>query len=275
MEERNELIIIKQLPIIEEHLKKLSLEIKEKVNLATSLVCNEDTVKDVKKTRAELTAQFNELETRRKDVKNKVLEPYEAFENIYKENVSDIFKNADIELKTKIDNVENELKLNKMKEVIDYFCEYAKSNNVDFVSWEQANIRVGLSDSMKSLKDSAKAFIDKILDDLKLIDTQEYKTEILVEYKQSLNVSQSITSVVDRFKKIEAEKVRLAELEAKKQEEAQVIAKIEEVIKPIEEVMPIETKADEIFSVTFKVYGTKQQLKTLKDYLVKEGYRYE
>ena len=61
-----ELIIVKQLPIIEENLKKLSEEIDLKVNNATNLICSEETVKEVKKVRAELSNKFKELETQRK-----------------------------------------------------------------------------------------------------------------------------------------------------------------------------------------------------------------
>ncbi len=96
-----------------------------------------------------------------------------------------------------------------------------KANNIDFVTYSQARINVTLSASRKSLKEQAKQFIDKIVDDLKLIDTQEHKAEILVEYKQSLNVSQAITSVTNRFKAIEEEKKKQEELKRKQLEEAQ------------------------------------------------------
>ena len=66
---KQELIIVKQLPIIEEKLKSLSLEIDEKVEYATSLVVCDDTVKEVKKVRAELNADFKDLEAQRKMVK--------------------------------------------------------------------------------------------------------------------------------------------------------------------------------------------------------------
>ena len=42
------LIVIKQLPQIEEHLKDLSTEIDKKVKDAKSLICTEETVKTVK-----------------------------------------------------------------------------------------------------------------------------------------------------------------------------------------------------------------------------------
>ena len=110
-----DIIELEQLPIIRYRLEQISIQIKEKVDNATSLVCNEDTVKEVKKVRAELNKEFDELETKRKEVKQGILEKYNEFEEIYKENVSQIYQNADATLKEKINNVENELK--KAREV--------------------------------------------------------------------------------------------------------------------------------------------------------------
>lgn len=206
--ENNEMIVIKQLPIIEEQFKKVSDEIDIKVQSAVDLVCDEETVKTVKDVRASLNKEFKEFEDKRKQVKSEVMKPYEDFEASYKKYISDKYKTADVELKNKIDSVENELKANKKAEVVDYFNEYLKSKKIDFVTFENTNINVTLSASMKSLKEQAKNFIDKIADDLKLIDTQEHKAEILVKYKQSLNVSNAITTVSNRFKAIEEEKAK-------------------------------------------------------------------
>ena len=78
--ENNELIVIKQLPIIEEQLRKVSEEIDEKVKNAVALVCNEDTVKTVKEIRASLNKELKDFEDKRKQVKSEVLKPYEDFE---------------------------------------------------------------------------------------------------------------------------------------------------------------------------------------------------
>lgn len=270
--ENKELIVVKQLPIIEEQLKELSNVIDEKVERAKSLVVSDDTVKDVKKVRAELNNEFKELETQRKMVKEKVLAPYQQFEEVYKTYVSDKYKSADNELKIKIDEIETEQKQKKQQEVSEYYNEYAIENNLEWLVeskyYEMANINITLSASMKSLKEQVKTFIDKIQDDLKLIDTQEHKIEILAEYKTTLNVSNSITKISDRFKREEEEKVRQEELKQIKEKEEKVIEKVEEVIKaPIEE--------EKILSMSFKVYGTITQLKDIKNYLEKVGVRYE
>lgn len=265
-----ELIIIKQLPIIEEKLKELSKEIDEKVEKAKSLIVSEETVKEVKKTRAELTKDFKELEEQRKLVKEKVLAPYMAFEEVYKTYVSDKYKSADIELKTKIDQVELEQKKAKEQEVRDYFEEYKTSKNIDFITFENMNLNITLSASLKSLKEEAKAFVDKVESDLNLIETQEAKIEILVEYKKDLNVSRAITEVNERIKRLEEEKKKQEELQKIKVEETKVIEKVEEVIKA-----PIEEVKEEIFEMTFKVKATMNKLKLLKIFLNQGGYDYE
>ena len=273
-EEKQELIIVKQLPIIEERLKGLSIEIDEKVKYAKSLVVSDETVKDVKKVRAELSKEFKELENKRKMVKEKVLTPYQAFEEVYKTCVSDKYKQADADLKNKIDEVETEQKRLKEEEILSYFNEYALSNNVEWLKnyYQMANINITLSASIKSLKEQAKTFIDKVIDDLKLIDTQEHKAKILVEYKKTLNVSNAITTVTDRIKKEEEEIQKLEELAKRKEVEATVVEKVEEVA-TIE--APTEEKQEKIYNMTFKVYGTMEQLKEIKNYMEKVGLRYE
>ncbi len=278
------LIVIKQLPQIEEHLKDLSTEIDVKVNNAKKLVCTEETVKTVKQVRADLTKDFKNLEEQRKTVKEQILAPYMQFEEIYKTYVSNRYKEADIDLKQKIDSTENELKKQKENEIKDYFEEYKTANNIDFINYEQANINVTLTASKKSLKEQAKKFIDEIVDDLKLIETQECKEEILVEYKQNLNVSKSIQEVANRHKLLEEEKKKQEELKNKQLEEAQRQAdmsiKTQEVATKnaldnfVIEAPKIEEQ-EEILTLKFKVRGTRSKLRELKRFLEDGGYDYE
>lgn len=278
------LIVIKQLPQIEEHLKDLSTEIDVKVNNAKKLVCTEETVKTVNQVRADLTKDFKNLEEQRKTVKEQILAPYMQFEEIYKTYVSNRYKEADIDLKQKIDSTENELKKQKENEIKDYFEEYKTANNIDFINYEQANINVTLTASKKSLKEQAKKFIDEIVDDLKLIETQECKEEILVEYKQNLNVSKSIQEVANRHKLLEEEKKKQEELKNKQLEEAQRQAdmsiKTQEVATKnaldnfVIEAPKIEEQ-EEILTLKFKVRGTRSKLRELKRFLEDGGYDYE
>ena len=275
----NEIIVVKQLPVIVEQLAQVKETVIQRVEVATSLVCTDETVKEVKKARAELNAEFKAWEEKRKEVKTAVMTPYEKFEAVYKDCVSDTYKKADADLKSKIDGVEQELKDKKAAEVKEYFTEYLTSKSIDFVTYEQAGINVTLSASLKSLKEQAKAFIDRICDDLALIDTQEHKAEILVEYRQTLNASAAITSVTARFKAIEEEKKRQEEAEARKAAEAERIAEMletaacaaPEIPEPVE-VAPVQEKE---YTLRFAVTATKDKLRELKTFLDNGGYKYE
>ena len=275
-----EIIVVKQLPIIVEQLAQVKEQVIQRVELATSLVCTDETVKEVKKARAELNAEFKAWEEKRKEVKTAVMTPYEKFEAVYKDCVSDTYKKADADLKAKIDGVEKELKDKKTAEVKAYFDEYLECKNIDFVTYEQANINVTLSATMKSLKEQAKAFVDKLGDDLALIDTQEHKAEIMVEYKKTLNVSAAITGVNARFKAIEDEKRRIEEAEERRAAEEQHIAEITSMIpepEPEPEIIPpVEEKPQEKeYTLRFTVTGTKDKLRELKAFLDNGGYKYE
>ena len=274
------LIIIKQLPQIEEHLKELSTEIDKKVESAKSLVCTEENVKTIKQVRADLNKEFKEVEAQRKAVKEQILAPYMQFEEVYKTYISEKYKSADIDLKQKIDSTENELKKQKEQEIKDYFEEYKTANNIDFIRYEQAKINVTLNASLKSLKEQAKIFIDKIADDLRLIETQECKEEILVEYKQNLNVSRAIQEVANRHKLLEEERKRQEEKKVtiiyndKHELTKESNEQLEQVFnKPLEQ--PEEVKQEEILTLKFTVRGSREKLKELKNFLIQGGYDYE
>lgn len=277
----NEIIKVTQLPIIVEQLHEVKAEVTAKAEQALSLVCTEDTVKDVKKVRSELNKELKDYEDRRKAVKMAIMKPYNDFDEIYKDCISETYKKADAELKNKIDSVENELKAQKTAEVKAYFDECLQSRGIDFVTFENAHINVTLSASMKSLREQAKAFVDKIVDDIILLrlNTQEHKDEIFYEYKQSLNVSNAITTVANRYKAIEEAKVREEERKAREQAEAEATAKVESVVEAVAPptVEPIAPPVEEekTYTTKFVVRGTMPQLKALKEFLNNGGYDYE
>ena len=274
--ENQELIVVKQLPVIEEKLKQLSEEVSKKVEDAKALVCTEENVKTIKEIRAGLNKEFKEVETQRKKIKEQVFAPYMKFEEVYKQYISDKYKSADEDLKQKINATENELKSRKQKEIKDYFEEVKKTNSIDFVTYEQARINVTLTASRKSLKEQVDGFINKIVDDLKLIETQEHKAEILVEYKQNLNISNAITTVMNRFKAVEEEKAKQEQNVNQRLEEER--NRIQENLKNLSVGVDLgsgESQTVKMYTIPFKATGTSVQLKSLKDFMEREGIVYE
>ena len=117
----NDIIVIEQLPIISQNLMAIKADVDARTARAASLICTEDTVKEVKKERAELNKEFTALENERKRVKSAILKPYEEFEAVYKECVSAAYKAADETLKGKIADVENGLKAERQAAFNEYF----------------------------------------------------------------------------------------------------------------------------------------------------------
>ena len=279
----NEIIIVKQLPEIVEHLNTIKGEIELRVAEALSLECTEETVKEIKAVRAALSKDFQELETKRKEVKSKILSPYEQFEQVYKDCVTNIFKPADGQLAAKISEVENGLKEQKKSEVVEYFDELKLAKGIDFVQFETIIPKVNLSDSIKSLKDRVNDFLSKTADDLAMIDTQEYAAEILVEYKKSLNVSQAIMVVTRRIKDIDDEQKRVEESRAEREQQAAAEKHIDDVVDeqkalaPPEETYSCENATVIIpkYTAVFKVTDTIEKLKALKEFMIMEGIVYE
>lgn len=283
-----QIITIKQLPIIEERLQLIKAEIDAKTQHVLALDCNDATVKAIKSLRADLNKDFSELEEKRKDVKRAVMSPYERFEEVYTECVTNIYKQTDAILKGRIAIVENAIKANKEKEIRAYYDEYAESLGIDFVPYEKSGITVTLSASTKKLKEQVAAYLDRIADELKLIGTQpqELQPEILVEYKRTVNVAYSIQTVIERKKAIEEEAAERARQQAEQQTiyeaaEARVNAAVESYGEEQQEAIAPPTVAEaqeqpaKLYRVAFAVNGTLEEIKALKNFLVNGGYKYE
>ena len=157
----NNLIVVKQLPIIEDQLRQVKASVDERVAQVLALSCTEETYKDVKKARAELNKEFQDLEARRREVKKAILAPYEAFEKLYKECAAEAFTKADAELKTKITAVENGIKNAKRDEIVAFYNEYRANLNIpeDIAPFDQCGINITMSDSVKKLQGQASSYL--------------------------------------------------------------------------------------------------------------------
>ena len=277
MEEKlnlNEIVKIEQMPKVFEQLELIGEFIDNQLKDLDKLECTEDNKQEVKNRRTEISNTLNLLEDKRKEIKNKINEPYESFNKKYEETTKTKLQNAYKVLTDKINKIEDEQKQVKKNKIESYFKEYCEFLKIDFVKFEQLNLNITLSISDKKLQEQVKAFLDKVNDDLALIDSQEHKEEILIEYKKNLNVSLAITTVVNRYKELEELKKKEEEKQAQKDIEIENVQKIGKILNaPTKEV--IEADREEIYEMTFKVRASKLKLKELKNYLENEGYDYE
>ena len=199
------LIVVQQLPIIKEQLHSIKAQAQESVKEALSLACTEETLKVVKERRAALNRDRKDLDARRMAVKKQIMQPFEDFDEVYKECVTDVYGPADEALKGKITDVEAGLKADKEKKVKDYFAEMVKASGVEWVTYEDVGVAVTLTASLKSLKAKVKEYVEKVAADVACINGMENAPEIMAEYKLCGSLAVAINSVSQRKDRIARE----------------------------------------------------------------------
>ena len=291
-----QLITLKQPPIIVyEKIKAVGQQIEAKIselNLDNQLV-TEDTLKSAKNTRTMLRKELAVFEEQRKFIKEQVNVPYKAFEKAYKEHIEVHYDKADSTLKAKIDEVQNRLISDKSARIKEYFTELCQQQGIDFLIFERLPLNITLSTSDKSLKEQVANFIGEVSKSLQLIESlnepDEFKAEMLTEYKQTLDVTRAIQNAQYRKQQREAELQRIeaqrvaaeqarlaAEARARETAPLQAPAQVNEV-QPAAPVQPEPVQEatqaaqdynNEVVQATFTVAGTMKQLQALKQYII-------
>jgi ribosomal protein L9 len=275
VQENDNLITIKQLPVIEQQLERLKPEIQAAVDKALSLPVTAETVKEIKKLRAALRSRFEALETERKRIKEALAAPYNKMMVTYGDCVSDPLKEGDAKLKERIDQVEDSIKKQMEDVIVAFYTEYALAKNVAFLSFADSGIKVLLSSTEKQLKEECRAFIDTVAFDIDSLGTLDNGVELVAEYKANgFDSMKAITTVNARHAAIEKEKAQKAEREAAQKQQSEAEAKVNAVMSaPV----PVSTQPDEneVLTVTFTVTATRKQIRVLREYMKGANIRYE
>ncbi|WP_454986245.1 DUF1351 domain-containing protein [Capnocytophaga bilenii] len=292
-----QLITLKQAPIIiYEKIKAVGQQVETKIaelNLDNQLVTDE-TLKSAKNTRATLRKELAVFEEQRKFIKDQVNAPYEAFEKAYKEHIKVHYDKADSTLKAKIDEVQNRLLDDKRGRIKGYFTELCQSQGIDFLIFERLPLNITLSDSDKKFKNEVANFVSEVLNGLQIIESlkepDEFKAEILTDYKQTLDIARAIQGAQYRRQQREAELQRIevqrlaaeqaraaaaarAQAQAPLQAPAQVTYEAQPAAplqpEPVQEAtQAAQEDYNEVVQAIFTVIGTRAQLKALKQYII-------
>lgn len=215
MEEQN--IKLVQKPVIQHKLVEVGKSVTKRINDLNldKLVATDDTIQSLKQLRAELNKEFTEFENQRKTLKEAVANPYMEFENVYKTEITEKFKDAVNILKTKIGDFEEKVKKEKKANIEQYFKELCQVSKIDFLKFSDTGIDVNLSTSEKKYKEECNSFVERIADDIILIDSVDFPAETMTEYKSNgFNASKAITVINERkeAERLEAERIKQAEI---------------------------------------------------------------
>lgn len=299
-----ELITLKQPPIIiYEQIKAVGQQIEAKIaelNLDNQLVTDE-TLKSAKNTRATLRKELAVFEEQRKFIKEQVNVPYKAFEKAYKEHIEIHYDKADSTLKSKIDEVQNRLLDDKRGRIKEYFTELCQQQGIDFLIFERLPMNITLSASDKSLKEQVAGFVSELSKSIQVIESfnepNEFKAEILTDYKQTLDITRAIQNAQYRRQQREAELARIeaqraaaeqarlaAEARAREAAPLQAPAQVINEAQPAAPLQPepvqeatqaAQEDENEIVQATFTVIGTRAQLRELRAFLDNNNIQYQ
>ena len=267
------LISIEQMPKIFSQLEEVGKWVDEgiaKLNLQ-NLVCTEENKKEIKETRTNIRKISNTLETRRKEIKKQILEPYELFNQKYDELVKNKLDKIDNELGQAIEEIEINQRTEKIVQLRFFFENYVEEYHLkDIIKFEDVGLNITLSASVSSLKEQIKEFVEKVNNDINAINSCEDKEELLYEYKNNgFDYSKATIVVNERKKALEQAKQQLDTKQECNVKEQENVKKVEILV---EEPVKIE---EEKYTVAFEIVATREQILELKEWLKEKGIEYK
>lgn len=267
----NEIVKIEQMPKVFSQLEKIGAFIDEKTKGLDKLECTEENKQIVKKRRTEINNALKILEDKRKEIKTSLLEPYETFNEKYEYECKSKLQNASDLLKEKIDTIEDEQKKAKEEELLLFFVEWQKNYHLDFVKFDDMKLNITITASIKSLKEEIKDKLEKIHNDIEIINNEDNKDELLLEYRNNgYDYQKAKLTLIERKKQLEEIKLQQENKAIVEQQEQKQEEKVEEIIAPKEII-----EDDEILEVSFTVKASKDKIIKLKDCMKELEIEYE
>lgn len=270
--------------IIDFNFEDMKSELSIKLEQYNALVVTEDSIKSAKEDRAKLNKLKTAIEDRRKEIKKQCLAPYEKFEMQCKEIVGMIGKPI-IAIDNQVKAFDEIEKTNKYASLQQYFNDNSAElfeliELDDILNPKWANKSEKLIDLTQQIYDR----LDKIRADLKTISDLKSPYEGFMQgiYLKTFDISKCLA---ESRKQEELDK-KLAEIKVKKQSEntTECVKTIEppiistraplkspepvrEVKQPIENENAVESANTPLYSVSFSVTGTKEQILALREFM--------
>lgn len=279
-----DLISVETALSLSEQFEKLREPLETRLAEVLALECTEETRAEVKKERATLRKTRQEFADALSGVEKQVLRPWVSV----KDKATLLLKRmdeADGQLKKKIDAVEYEITRQKEDEILAYFDEKRQALALgEWCTFESANIAVLMSVSMKKLMGQVDSFLNTVADGIQLLGTMEDAAECIAEYKiNGYSAAGAVQTVRKRHEQIAAAEAERAVQERRVPAGTSVHAQPNALPmkqKPPQDALSAPTvtspsanehelkPAESIYTMTFRVSGTRSQLKALKQFIL-------
>lgn len=216
------------LKAIEWNYEELKAELSQKLEDYKGLVYTEEQIKEAKADRAKLNALATAIDSKRKELKKKCLQPYEAFEAQIKDLLALIKEPVSL-IDTQIKDFEEEKKKKKLEEVKELFekLKTEAGEELEFISFEQVfeDKFLNASTSLKQVETVINNVFNSIKCNLKTIaDLKEYSFEATEVYKETLNLNTALEKAKYMVDMAERKKAEEEKREQEKSEEVKEVA---------------------------------------------------
>lgn len=264
--------------------EELKAEIAEKMRDYTGLVFTEDTIKDAKKDRAALNKLKTAFEDERKRIKRQCMAPYEQFETQVKELIALIDEPIRL-IDAQIKEVEEQKKAQKRKDIEELFGSigfqlFVTLDKIWDDKWLNATV------PLSRIEEQMKSRMYQIGEDIAVIQKlPEFSFEAMEVYRKTMDLNKAIQEG-QRLADIQKRKAAYEEEQRRKSEEEQRRRLEEENSRPVPAVSEEQKTAgperssetvnedvaapdqqEEILCLDFRVWGTREQLLALRNYM--------
>ena len=273
----NEIIRVETLPVIFQQLAVVGAFVDEELEKFKDIDCTEENKQEVKKVRTSINNTLKVFEDKRKEIKAQVLEAYNQFNDKYEQEVKTKLENASNDLKMKIDYIEAQQLAEKDVELGNFIEEHIKANHLENILKDVAevvrlaNLKVNLSSSIKSLKEGALAFIQRVANEVKLIELEETPSNLLYEYQQNgFDLTKAKLTLIERQRQIEELAKQREQVQEVQKVEEKIVVQVEEIVAPKEIV-----EEQQLLTVTFTITDTKENIIKVREFMKEMGIKYE
>lgn len=270
------------LPEIKWNNVELKQAVTEKMKEYANIAYTEDDSKAMKADKATINKFIAAVEDERKRVKRYYMEPYERFESQAKEVLLPA-RDAVKVLDSKLMEIEQKYREEKLRKCMGFYKQYAGDLEA-IIPFDKAMKEELYKRSFtdKKLEQAFIDFFDVRREEIKTIEEMDskYKDKILLEYGRTLNLQ----SALREGKRLEELETVMKQRRQKQEEEER---RSKEQTECSEQKLPAgqqteanspdpvqEKKAEPVLSVDFRVWGTREQLMALRQYMINIGLKF-
>ena len=257
---------------------------------STEAIVTEETVKDAEKTRAHLRRVKDQVEQYRKDAKAAYLEKFGKLEAQCKE-LSGMIDKPITAIDGKIKQYEDEVNSKKWTELNLFFCSINPPKWLyldDIINPKWKNKTATLDKLRQEISEAVCKAEDELVELQNLYGASELWTAISNRFFETKSKSQTLVYAAQIERQHSEEQKRAAEIQRQREEEAARAQAAQNALREPEAPQAVtqpeivktaapaqETQVERLVSGSFRVTGTREQIKALAKFMKNTGIRYE